>query len=151
MPVDVRSDSRVWNLAVRRLSPEVAAVPNANTGRSLFPGAIELGREVAMRIGRRLAIAAPLASPAMKREMPWHTDGSWPSFGKLLTHETSLRNLLTETVNDPSAIDPEIFDTGRIGAAVEEHFLGRRDHGEFLMLLLTFGGWHRKYGPAGNG
>jgi asparagine synthase (glutamine-hydrolysing) len=147
MPVEMRADSRVWKQAVRRLNPAVAAVPDANTGRALFPTPGQLAREAAVRVGRRFGLAAPLSEPAHER--PWHTDGSWPAFGPMLTHEPQLNALLMRTIDDPEAIDPEIFDVPRIRAAVDEHLRGLHDHRHFLMLLLGFGGWHRKYGPPG--
>ena len=154
MPIRARADSRIWNRAVRRLNRHVAAVPNANTERSLFPGplglTIDLTIEAATRIGRRFGIQPRPRGPELKPGMPWwHTEGSWPSFRELIVHEERLRKLIEATIVDPEAIDPDIFDIARIKSAFADHLTGRQNHTDFLLLLATFGGWHRKYGPPG--
>ena len=150
MPVRMRSNSHVWCLAVQRLNEKVAGVPNANTGRSIFPGPSDLAREVGARVMRRLAMPHNPADE-VPPERPWHSNGSWPSFGKMITHEAELRRTLTAVISDPEAIDPEIFDVKKIQGALAEHVSGTADHNHFLMMVLTFGGWHRKYGPPGRG
>ena len=146
MPVGARANSRIWNRAVRRLAPRVAAVPDANTGHSPFlpepaAAALDAGRS----LGRRLGLGK------RPRRAPGHGIGSWPTWHELIVHNRPLRSLIEGVLSDPEAIDPEIFDLARIEAVLDEHLSFRKNHRMFLFTLATFGGWHRKYGPPGRG
>ncbi len=146
MPVEMRSDSRLWNRAVRLLAPQVAGVPDANTGHSPFqPESAKVATQAASRIGRRFR-PKPKSGPARVR-----TNTSWPPFRWLIVYNEGLGRLIEDTILDEESIDPDIFDIPTIKSALTDHLAGRADHTVFLIHLATFGSWHRKYGPPGRG
>jgi asparagine synthase (glutamine-hydrolysing) len=142
MPTTARSDSRIWNKAVRRLSPKVAAVQDANTGRSPFLSpAKRLLLTKAEKVGRDLRLRRP--------PDPAYVAGSWPNFSKLIVNDPAMQRLVTATAADPAALDPSIFDFKGVQRAIGEHLASRADHGTMFVVLVTLGCWHRKYGPPG--
>jgi len=58
-----------------------------------------------------------------------------------------IRIVIENTIKDPECLDLSIFNIKRIKEMFEEHLNGRNNYTEFLFLLLTFGRWHKKYGP----
>lgn len=140
MPVRARADSRIWNLALERLNRDVARVKDANTGRSPFfprPALLVLkgANQLALRVKIPTAAESPLA--------PW-TQSTVP-----LREDALLHGLIEGIIRDNEALDPDIFDLGRVNAAMTEHMAGHANHGDSLALMATFGEWHRRYGPPG--
>lgn len=66
-----------------------------------------------------------------------------------LREDTLLRDLFEGVIRDNEALDPDIFDLGRVNTALTEHVAGHANHWESLALMATFGEWHRRYGPPG--
>lgn len=154
MPLAVRSDSSVWMKAVARLDPRVAQVVDANTGFSPFmPVALASGLDAASELLqrvpglRRLKGRPPASVPAGGSPI------SWPRFDWLVRNNPTLRQRVTETLTDPLALPPELFDLGRVDALLQDHLAGRGGHRLILFVLLTFGLWHRRHGAhaAGGG
>lgn len=144
MPVEMRKDSRIWNHALRSMAPDIAAIPDANTGHSPFlPSLVAFMIDKGNRVARELRI---LPKPKFG---PAQTSHSWPHFGELIRHHQGFRHAIESTINDPESLDPSIFDIPRIKLAFTEHLSGRVNHDSLLILVATFGTWHRKYGPPG--
>ena len=145
LPFKLRSDNRLWNQAIAELDPGIAAIPDANTGRSpFFPKELDwslkqfgyAGRLVTGKLLRRTPAAAVAHGP-----------GAWTNYAEMSRTEGKFRRILEETVEDPECLAPDIFDVKRIEEILEEHASGRRMHTTLLFLLLTFGRWFKKFGP----
>jgi hypothetical protein len=78
---------------------------------------------------------------------PTYTQGSWPNFTELIRYNEKLKNIIESTIEDPGCLNPSIFNIPRIKEMFEEHLNRKANYTEFLFLLLTFGRWHKKYGP----
>lgn len=146
MPIDQRADSRIWALAIERLAPDIASIPDANTGLPpLLPAPMAFGIDAMKRIGRftRIRRRPPLARGTTRH--------SWPNFRQLIIHHPGVRHLIQRILTDPECLDPAIFDMSAVETAFNDHLVGRANYDLVLFQLVTFGWWHRKYGPPGHG
>jgi hypothetical protein len=75
------------------------------------------------------------------------TDGSWPDMNELIRSDESLQRLIRETIHDEECLDPEVFDIAIIDGHLDRHLAGSNVN-ELLLSVLTFGRWHKKYGPT---
>ncbi len=158
MPATVRLNSKVWIKAMKLLDPKLASIPDANTGfRANLPSIA-----VAMLKGVKTTIAAEHIIPSwlpggwrLRRlvnpkqhagSAPAGSRGSYPNFDSLIRRDDRLRDLISDTLNDPECLNSDIFDIDRIKQLFEEHLQGRANHRYFLFILITFGRWHKKYG-----
>ena len=66
---------------------------------------------------------------------------------ELIRQNTKLKGRIWNTIEDPECLAPSLFNLQRIKEMFKEHVTYREDHMHFLYLLLTFGRWHKKYGP----
>jgi asparagine synthase (glutamine-hydrolysing) len=151
MPLEVRCDSTVWMKAVARLDRRVAAVANANTGFSPFmPMALSAGLDAAGELAQRLPGLSRLARRAGGPEAaaPGMSPISWPRFDWLVRNNVELRRRVVETLSDPLALPPEIFDLHQVDALLQEHMANRGGHRLLLFALLTFGLWNRRHPAA---
>lgn len=143
MPLASRCNNRIWARAVRKLHPQIAAVPDANTGYSAFlPTPVRVGLDFANWSLRKLGIKKP-----PKRE-PGHATNSWPRFQELIQHHDGMRSLIERHLNDPECLDPEIFDMDRVHKMYAEHLTRESDFRHLLLMAVTFGGWNKLYGPG---
>ena len=144
MPPELRFKGKVYVRASKRLSPKIATIPNSNTGHSLFmPELVEWGLTLCQRMVSKL----PLSKRCSQLSHPAYTQSSWPNFAELIRHNEKMKKLIGDTIRDSECLDPNIFNIQRIEEMFEEHLNGKADYKEFLFLLLTFGRWHKKYGP----
>jgi hypothetical protein len=75
------------------------------------------------------------------------TQGSWPNFVELIRHNEKLKRLTIDTLGDSVCLDPSIFNIQRIEDMFKGYLDGKDKYMIFFHLLLTFGRWHKKYGP----
>jgi asparagine synthase (glutamine-hydrolysing) len=146
MPVEVRSDQEVWIKAMARLSPDVAGVVNANTGYSPLMSSRKLA---AAKLRTALIGALPGSGARVRSTIsppPGMSPHSWPRFDWMIRNNARLRTMITETLSDPEALPPSIFQLDRISELLAEHLATRGHHRDVLFALLTFGRWHKKYG-----
>ncbi len=54
--------------------------------------------------------------------------------------------MVTDTLNDPEALPPEIFDLEQVNRLLVDHLANLSHQRTILFALLTFGKWHKKYG-----
>jgi hypothetical protein len=73
-----------------------------------------------------------------------------PDLAELLRQGDRLRKLVEETFQDPQCLDPTIFDRDRILEMFQEHLQRKADYYALFLLLLTFGRWHKRFGPGTN-
>lgn len=143
MPPKFRSNGRVFRKALRKLSPELVAIPNANTGlRADLPVWPEWLLVRTRGVLRKMGVL-----PRPKLPHPVYTNGSWPNKAELIRYNEKLKRLIGETLHDPECIDPDLFNVKAIDSIFERHINRGEDFTDLLLLLLTFGRWHKKYGP----
>jgi asparagine synthase (glutamine-hydrolysing) len=140
-PVRLRLNGRIFKKAIKRIDPNIASIPNANTGFSPFmPELLEWGILIGRGVIRNIKQKFHL-SPNMAYQTPW------PNYPEMIRHNDKLKKLIQETIEDPKCLDPLYFDIKRIKQMFKEHLSGNENYTEILFLLLTFGKWYEKYGP----
>lgn len=159
MPVTVRLNSHVWIQAMKILDPQLAALPDANTGfNATFPSlAFSLISSARATFSTKTLIPnwipgawrmrSLFKSKSHMKSAHLGSRGSYPNFDSLIRRDDCLKSLIIDTLTDPECLDPEIFNIDRINQLFEEHIQGRANHRYFLFILLSFGRWHKKYGP----
>ena len=147
MPPDMKSNSRVWNKALAQLNPEIAAIPDANTG--LSPGVNQFLGWMITRYKRTTEKLNRFLRPNLAAH-PSYVQGSWPNFARLIRHNQKMKKLISKTIKDPECLNPDIFNIRKIEGIFRDHMNGKSNHKFFLLLLLTFGTWYKKYGPKAN-
>jgi asparagine synthase (glutamine-hydrolysing) len=139
IPPRLRLDGRAYKAALRLLAPDLYRLRDANSGAR--PGTHYLVahlRERARHLGARLGVHRSTA-PAD----PVLTQGSWPNMGELIRHRPALAARLRATLADPASLPDEVFDRRALGDMLSDHLERRQDATWPLLLLLTFGTWHR--------
>jgi asparagine synthase (glutamine-hydrolysing) len=143
IPPKLRAKGRVLRRALQRLSPELAAITNADTGlRADLPVWPEWLLLRSQGVLRKVGI---LAAPQLPH--PVFTNGSWQNMAELIRHNEKLNRLIEETLRDPECIDPDLFDAKTAYSILQKHIDREADHTDLLCSLLTFGRWYKKYGP----
>jgi len=133
MPPNMKRGGRVYRKALMRLDPRIAKIPNANDGLSTQTPTLLRYVMGGLRI---LHVVGRVA------------EDSWPSFSESLRQSEKLRMVMEETIRDPQSLDPAIFDRERILEMLKEHVDRKADYGMLFIYLLTFGRWHKKFGPS---
>jgi len=139
-PPEYRADPMLWAEAISCLDKEVARIADANTGLPALPPYSWMVVEKAHRMLKKGF------NKAFAREQElWYTQGSWPDFSAMIRHNERLKDLILATLADADCLDPAIFDTGRIRELAKLHLDGKEDHTHELLLLVTFGRWHKLF------
>lgn len=148
MPVHLRADNRVWLKAVSLLDKKIATIPDANTGyRPDFPVALASCIETAQTRLQRLPVMWRLQRQGQASDKPvGASDISWPRFDWMIQNNKNLQDMMRQTLTDPEALPPHIFDLSRIKDIFDAHLTGRLANRLQLFLLLSFGRWHKLYG-----
>jgi asparagine synthase (glutamine-hydrolysing) len=143
LPAGLRARGKVLKSAMRRLSTRLAAIPDANTGlRADLPVWPEW-----CLVASRIALQEAGVLPRPRLAHPAHSEGSWPNRRELIRHNESLRALIENTLHDPRCLDPDLFCPETAVDLFRMHLAGEADFTRLLFSLLTFGQWHRRYGP----
>jgi Asparagine synthase (glutamine-hydrolyzing) len=141
-PPRLRLDGLAYRRALRRIAPDIWRITDGNTG--MPPGAHPLrlyARERAQSMRQRYGLGGrerPLPDPAF-------TERSWPNMAEMLRHRPAFAERVAKTIADFDALPPEIFDSAAITRLLEAHLAGRANHVWLLLLLVTFGTWHRRH------
>lgn len=138
-----RVAARVMQRAARLIRPDVARLPNANTGfRADLPGWLEVAGLLGRGLLRRLGVAA---RPALPSEA--HSAGSWQNFGALYRSDPAHRARLAEVRGRLHALSFGLFSTDALAACIDEHMAGTRSHAKLLRQLITHDAWVRRFEP----
>jgi len=138
MPPDLKHGGRIYRRALKMLDPRIADIHDVNTGLSpQTPGVL---REIWMLLRLIKGKAFPRRSI--------FTQGAWPDLAEMMRQNDRLRKLVLETIQDPQCLDPAIFNRERILEMFEDHLHRKADYYVLFLLLLTFGRWHKRYGPT---
>ena len=144
IPPQLRARGRALRRALWRLSPALAALPDANTGlRGDLPVWLAWLIVSGGTVLRDSGVLSERRTP-----YPTFTSGSWPNFSELIRHNDKLRAMIETTIHDPTCLNPDLFDVEVIGRVLSEHMDRRADAWRSLLQLLTFGRWHKAYGPG---
>jgi asparagine synthase (glutamine-hydrolysing) len=143
MPLKFRKGPELFKKTLYKINSGVAEVPNANYSvYSKIPFPIKKFVRKTQRVLRKIGPLSKLSATN-----PANTQISWSNFTQLIINNEKLRNRITETIDDPEAIYPELFDVVEIKRRLEAHLAEKEEHSRFLFQVLTFGVWCKKYGP----
>jgi asparagine synthase (glutamine-hydrolysing) len=147
MPVRMRADNRVWIKALARLNKKIAKATDANTGHSpympaLLDSILESGNELSWRFPLLWRLRKRSAGESVQLGL---SPISWPRFDWMIRSNPKMRQAIADTLSDPKALPPAIFDHKKINGVLTDHLAGRGHHRIILFALLTFGRWHKKY------
>jgi len=137
-PPELRFNGRVVKHVLKKLSPGLAKIPDANTGvppttPEYIEWAINMGGKVFRKIRQR------------RLSYPAYTQGSWPNMAELIRHNDKLKQLIWNVINDERCVDPAIFNRTTLIEMFNNHLKHRKDFTWYLLLILTFGVWYKKY------
>jgi asparagine synthase (glutamine-hydrolysing) len=140
-PPRLRVDGDAYRGAMRRLAPDLWRIPDGNTGMPPDTHVLVLhARDRTRELRRRLGLGG--GPPALPD--PAFTDESWPNLVELLRHRPVLAERLAKTLADPAALPPDLIDSAAAMRLLKAHLAGQANHAWLLLLLLTFGNWHRR-------
>jgi asparagine synthase (glutamine-hydrolysing) len=147
MPFHLRAGNQVWIKVLARLNRKIARTIDANTNHSPYMPAMLAS---ILESGNSLSRHLPLFRRTRKKTAetdarPGLSPTSWPWFDLMICNNAKMRQVLTDTLNDPEALPPDLFDHQSISRLLTEHLAGRGHHRIMLFALLTFGRWHKKY------
>jgi asparagine synthase (glutamine-hydrolysing) len=149
MPVEIRCGNRLWLRAMERLDRRVAHAVTANTGYSPFtpPALASALDKVRASIGRPPRRASAMRAAQSSAGVPGAglSPISWPRFDAMIRENSALRTMIVETLSDPEALTPDLFDHGRIAKLVDDHLAGKVHARHVLFALLTLGRWCKKH------
>ncbi len=146
MPPAWRCRGQMVLNALEILSPEFAAIPNANTG---FRAGINPWQEVAGLLGR----GALRRMGVLKRDdLPSssHSHGSWQNMQALFRADPAHRKRFGEIRDRLDALTLGVLDADGLRACIDEHLDGAANHTKLLRQLLTHDSWVRTFGIEGN-
>lgn len=139
IPPRLRLDARVYKRALARLDPQMARIPDANTGFApdthyLVEHAGRRARQVLSRLGLRREPRPP--DPAF-------TQGSWPSMGELIRRRPALSERLTRAFADDGVLPSSLFDVPALHGLLADHQARRIDATWPLLVTATVATWLR--------
>lgn len=145
LPPELRFGGRVYRKALRKISPSLATIPLAST--ELPPITPMFLEWIFLTIKTTSLFKKVILNEEGSLLHPAHTQDSWPNFSELIRYEEGLKKLIGNTIRDPECLNPQIFNIRKIKEILEDHLGDKADYTNFLLLLFTFGRWHKKYGP----
>ncbi|WP_374630794.1 asparagine synthase-related protein [Ferrovibrio sp.] len=144
MPPQWRVEATMTQQAMRLLSPEIARLPNANTGfRADLNSWAEIGALLGRAALRRLGLASRPQTPSDS-----HSAGSWQNLTALFREDPAHRAHFTAIRGRLDALSFGLFDTDALAACIDEHLDGHAKHTKLLRQLLTHDSWVRVFGIA---
>ena len=159
MPSESRTNNRIWIKALSELNSNIARIPDANTGFSPFLpmfmvslanlpwSLLKLMDKTFSKLPGGWRLRKLLEKTFPVHFHPQTSPTSWPRYSVILRQSSDLQQLIRKTINDPECINPALFNVDRLNAVLTETLECKDDHHAFLFTLLTFGRWHKKYGP----
>ena len=138
-----RVGARVMQHAARILNPEMARLPNANTGfRADLPGWLEVVGLLGRGLLRRLGLAARPALPGAA-----YSAGSWQNFTALYRSDPAHRARLSAVRGRLDALSFGVLKADALAACIDEHVEGTKSHTKLLRQLITHDAWVRLFEP----
>jgi len=145
LPPRGKKNGRLVKKALKRLSPKLAKLPNANTAlRADLPPELEKILSFSRSLGGKVKRSIP-SKKSNEKKNPAYRNGSWPNMAELIRHNEKLRKIFEQSFSDPDCFPPEIFDLKDTEQILRDHLIKGMDNTQLLLVLLTFGRWHKKY------
>lgn len=143
LPIKFRSNKKLWVSALLKLNAPLARIPDSNNGFTpILSPLIKWGLELGQHLIKKLNLhKTQLSNPT------YQNDSAWTNMSELLRYNAKLKKLLINIIDDPESLPPSIFNIDRVKNILAEHIAGKNNHAHFLYLLLTFGRWHKLFGP----
>ncbi len=147
MPPAWRCNGRMLQLALGKLAPDLATIPNANTD---FRADLHPWMEIAGLLGRgalrRLGILRHKSQPSAS-----HSLGSWQNLGALYRQDPGHRQRFAEIRGRLDGLTMGVMDSDGLASCIDEHLDGRAEHTKLMRQLLTHDSWVRTFGISGHG
>lgn len=138
LPPKMRAESDIPRNALFRLAPNLAALPDANTGTSASRGSwMQLFHHALQAWGRRL--------PGRQNPTAGATHGSWSNFALLMRKDPIFLSRLEALPKSPALMDTGLFDEKGLRDLISDHLSNRADHRKLLRILLTIDSWYARY------
>ena len=145
MSPEWRASGEVARAAMIALSPNLMAIPDANTGYSPDrPFAMQTAMVIGRAFLRRLKRSN---EPDVPDTM--HTHGSWANYGEVMRHAPKARQRVEELSESEGLLDTGLFSREGIAQVAAEHLCGQANHLKLLMQLLTLASWLNVESPNG--
>lgn len=143
IPVKYKANGYILKRTLKKLSPELAKIPNNNTGiRADAPWLVETFSTNLQAIGKKF-----FGFGKSPEGRPTETQGSWPHWPELIRRNNGMKSKFKSVISDPNALPPNLFDRTEVTKLLKKHLEGKQNNAELLISLVTFGTWYRKYGP----
>ena len=141
MPPASRVSGRLVHKAMRRLAPEAASLPNANTHfRADLDPWVEVAALFARAGLRRLGLAKRPSLPSDA-----HSQGSWQNVDVLYRKDPGHRRRFQDIRGRLDSLSCGVLSADAVAACIDEHLDGRATHGKLLRQLLTHDAWVRRF------
>ncbi len=141
IPANTRASGNIMRQALKQVGKGLSSIPDSS---SMLPPLLpnEL-HKTALKVRARLgAIRGKFL--AAKKSNDTTTQCAWARFDRLIAVNDRTRSLLLDIINDDNALPSRIFDKEKIHMMAEKHIKLEADYGTQLILLMTFGIYHRK-------
>ncbi len=137
MSPEQRIQGSVARKAMERLSPAMAAAPNANSGLAASTGAWAeifgvLGQSVARKIGLKRRENTPTGM---------HSAGSWQNLGVMYREDPGHVALFMDIRKRLDSLTFGLLDSDQLANCIDEHLSGVRQHNKLLRQLMTHDAW----------
>lgn len=137
-----RASGRMAHAAMKRLGPDLMALPDANSGLSAEHGfATQAVLLFARAAARRIGLMARLPRLA---DATW-THGSWSNLHQLLRRDSFFVARLKGLAENAALLDSGLFERAGLQKIVEQHLSGHSSHRKLLLELLTLSSWLTRY------
>lgn len=133
-----RASGRMTHAAMKRLGPDLMALPDANSGLSARLG---FGTQILLLFARAAARRGGLMSrPPRLSDATW-THGSWSNLHELLRRDPFFVTRIEGLAENSALLDSGLFEPAGLKQIVAAHLSGRTSHRKLLLELLTISGW----------
>lgn len=145
-PPQWRCTGKLVQQALKVLSPETAAMTNANTGfRMDLDPWVELTLLMSRGALRRIGI---LNRPAVPKK--GQSTGSWQDTRILYQEEPDHRKRLLDIRNRLDSISFGVLSSDGVAECIDKHLNGEEDNTKILRYLMTYDAWVNDFGINGD-
>ena len=111
------------HLALKKISPELSEIPNANTG---FSAGIGPWKEILALLSRaslrRIGLLEKIQVPSVK-----HSTGSWQNLGNLFRYDDRYRERLLENPRSYRQFIFGLLSHDRLATCIDDHMSGKQE------------------------